>query len=90
MLDIIHAAEHLWKAGTALYGETDVQRAAWVETQMQDILSSHTDRVIERLEQEASDLPKSSSVGKVLCQVAHYLRRNAEYMDYANYTGHGH
>jgi hypothetical protein len=89
VLDIIHVAEHLWKAGTALYGETDVQRAAWVEIQMQDILSSHTDRVIERLEQEASDLAKSSSVGKVLCQVVHYLRRNTEYMDYADYLRHG-
>ena len=89
VLDIIHAAEHLWKAGTALYGETDVPRAAWVETQMRDILSSHSDRVIERLERQASDLPKSSSVGKVLGQVAHYLRRNTAYMDYADYLRHG-
>jgi hypothetical protein len=89
VLDIIHVDEHLWKAGTALFGETDGQRAAWVETQLQDILSSHIDRVIQRLEQEASDLPKSSSVGKVLRQVAHYLRRNREYMDYAEYLRRG-
>ena len=89
VLDIIHVDEHLWKAGTALYGETDAQRAAWVEAQMQDLLSSHTDRVIQRLEQEASRLPKSSSVGKVLGQVANYLRRNTEYMDYGNYLRQG-
>jgi hypothetical protein len=89
VLDIIHVDEHLWKAGTALYGETDVQRATWVEAQMRDILSSHSDRVIERLEQKARSLPKSSSVGKVLCQVANYLRRNAEYMDYADYLRQG-
>ena len=89
VLDIIHVDEHLWKAGTALYGETDGLRAGWVETQLQDILSSHTDRVIQRLEQAARGLPKSSSVGKVLCQVANYLRRNTEYMDYANYLRHG-
>jgi hypothetical protein len=89
VLDIIHVDEHLWKAGTALYGETDVQRAAWVETQMRDILSSHTHRVIQRLEKEASSLPKSSSVGKVLGQVANYLRRNTVYMDYADYLRHG-
>ena len=89
VLDIIHVDEHVWKAGTALYGETDLQRAAWVETQMLDILSSHTDRVIQRLEQEARGLPKSSSVGKVLGQVANYLRRNRPYMDYANYLRHG-
>ena len=89
VLDIIHVDEHLWKAGTALYGETEAARATWVETQMQDILSSHTDRVIQRLQKEASGLPKSSSVGKVLGQVANYLRRNTEYMDYANYLRHG-
>jgi hypothetical protein len=89
VLDIIHVDEHLWKAGTALYGETEAVRTTWVETQMQDILSSHTDRVIQRLEKEASDLPKSSSVGKVLGQVANYLRRNTEYMDYADYLRHG-
>ena len=89
VLDIIHVDEHLWKAGTALYGETEATRATWVETQLQDILSSHTDHVIQRLEKEARDLPKSSSVGKVLGQVANYLRRNTEYMDYADYLRHG-
>jgi hypothetical protein len=89
VLDIIHVDEQLWKAGTALYGETAAQRTTWVETQMQDILSSHTDRVIQRLEKAASDLAKSSSVGKVLRQVAHYLQRNSEYMDYADYLRQG-
>jgi hypothetical protein len=89
VLDIIHVDEHVWKAGTALYGETEASRATWVEAQMRDILSSHTNRVIQRLEKEAGGLPKNSSVGKVLCQVANYLRRNSQYMDYANYLRHG-
>ena len=89
VLDIIHVDEHVWKAGTALYGETAASRATWVEAQMLDILSSHTDRVIQRLEKAASGLPKSSSVGKVLGQVANYLRRNRPYMDYANYLRQG-
>jgi hypothetical protein len=89
VLDIIHVDEHLWKAGTALYGETDEQRAVWVESQLQDILTSHPERVIERLEKQVLDLPKSSSVGKVLSQVAHYLRRNSAYMNYADYLRQG-
>jgi len=89
VLDIIHVDEPLWQAGTALYGETDTQRAVWVETQMYDLLCSHTDDVIQRLEDKARALPLNSSVGKVLRQVAHYLRRNHDYMDYAEYLRQG-
>jgi hypothetical protein len=89
VLDIIHVAEHLWQAGTALYGETDAQRDAWVEAQMYDLLCSHTDAVIQRLDEQAQALPLSSSAGKVLRQVAHYLERNRDYMDYAEYLHQG-
>lgn len=89
VLDIIHVDEHLWKAGTAIYGETDPKRAEWVETQMLDILSSRTDRVIQRLEDKARAVRKSSQAGKVFRQVANYLRRNQPYMDYANYLQRG-
>jgi hypothetical protein len=89
VLDIIHVAEHLWQAGTALHGETDPQRDVWVEAQMDDLLCSHTDDVIQRLEEKAHALPLSSSVGKALRQVAHYLERNRDYMDYAEYLRQG-
>lgn len=89
ILDIIHVDEHLWKAGTALYGETDPKRAEWIETQMLDILSSRTDQVIQRLEDKARTVRKSSQAGKVLRQVANYLRRNQPYMDYADYLRRG-
>jgi hypothetical protein len=89
VLDIIHVDEHLWKAGTALYGETDPKRAEWVEAQLLDILSSRTEQVIQRLEDKASTMRKSSQASKVLRQVANYLRRNLPYMDYANYLQRG-
>ena len=89
VLDIIHVDEHLWKAGTAIYGETDPKRAEWVETQMLDILSSRADTVIQRLENKAQAVRKSSQAGKVFRQVAHYLRRNQPYMDYATYLQRG-
>lgn len=38
VLDVIHVDEYVWKAGTAVYGETDPHRAVWVEQQMLDIL----------------------------------------------------
>jgi hypothetical protein len=89
VLDIIHVDEHLWKAGTAIYGETDPKRAEWVEAQMLDILSSRANKVIQRLEHKAQAVRKSSQAGKAFRQVANYLRRNLPYMDYADYLQRG-
>jgi hypothetical protein len=89
VLDIIHVGEHLWKAGAAIYGETDPQRAEWVEAQMLDILTSRADTVIERLENKARAVRQSSQASKVFQQVANYLRRNQPYMDYADYLRRG-
>jgi hypothetical protein len=89
VLDVIHVDEYVWKAGTALYGETDPQRAAWVERQMLDILSSRVAQVIHRLDDKANTLTKGSQAGKTLHQVAHYFRRNQPYMDYATYLHRG-
>jgi hypothetical protein len=89
VLDIIHVMEYVWAAGTTLYGETDPQRAEWVKTQALDILSSHTPRVIERLEQKASTLSPTSQAARALRRVAGYLQRNLPYMDYAHYLKNG-
>lgn len=89
VLDIIHVTEYVWKAGTALYGETDPQRSVWVKAQLLDILSSRTDQVIQRLEDKAGTLRKSSQARKALQQVANYFRRNQAHMDYATYLQQG-
>lgn len=89
VLDIIHVDEYLWKAGSALYGETDPQRAEWVEAQMLDLLSSRSHEVIRRLEDKAATLRRNSQAAKTLRGVANYLRRNQPYMDYAEYLRRG-
>lgn len=89
VLDIIHVDEHIWEAGTAIYGETDPHRAEWVEAQMLDILSSRSDQVIQRLEAKAAKVHRSSQAAKSLRRVANYLRRNQPYMDYAEYLRRG-
>jgi hypothetical protein len=89
VLDIIHADEHLWQAGSAIYGETDPHRAEWVEAQLLDLLSSRSDQVIQRLEDKAATLQRSSQAAKTLRGVANYLRRNQPYMDYAEYLRRG-
>ena len=89
VLDFIHVDEYLWKAGTALYGETDPNRAVWVERQLLDLLSSRTTQVIHRLEDKAKTLGPRSQARHVLQQVAGYLRRNQTHMDYATYLKRG-
>jgi hypothetical protein len=89
VLDIIHAVEYLWKAGTALYGETDPQREVWVKAQALALLSSHTAQVIQHLEEKARALAPSSQAAKTLRQVAQYFQRNLPYMDYARYLKNG-
>jgi hypothetical protein len=89
VLDIIHVVEHLWTAGTALYGETDPHREAWVKTQALDILSSRAQAVIERLEDNARLLTPESRAAKTLRREAGYLQRNLPFMDYARYLKNG-
>ena len=89
VLDIIHAMTYLWKAGTALYGETDPYRTEWVEAQALQLLSSHTDQVIQLLEDKADALAHNSQAAKSLRGVASYFRRNLPYMDYAEYLRRG-
>lgn len=89
VLDIIHAVEYLWKAGTALYGETDPYRVEWVETQTLQLLSSHTDQVLQLLEDKADALAPNSQAARSLRTVTHYFRRNLPFMDYAEYLRRG-
>lgn len=89
ILDIMHVLEYLWKAGTALYGETDPHRAGWVKAQLLDVLSSRTDQVIRRLEDKTRTLPKTSQACQTLRLVANYFRRNQAHMDYAAYLRKG-
>jgi hypothetical protein len=85
VLDIIHVVEHLWAAGTALYGETDPQRETWVRTQTLDIVSSRMNQVLDRLDESLKTVAATSQAAKTLRRVAGYLQRNRPYMEYARY-----
>jgi hypothetical protein len=89
VLDIMHALEYLWKAGTALYGETDPARVLWVEAQTLQLLSSHTQQVIQWLEDRADSLAHNTQAARSLRAVASYFQRNLPFMDYAEYLRRG-
>jgi hypothetical protein len=89
VLDIIHVVEHLWTAGTALFGETDPHREPWVKAQTLELLSSRAPAVIKLLEAKARTLSPDSQAAKSLWREAGYLQRNLPFMDYARYLKNG-
>jgi hypothetical protein len=46
VLDVIHAAEHLWEAANALLGERHPERTAWVRARLEQLLTGQTAAVI--------------------------------------------
>jgi len=89
VLDLIHVTEYLWKAATALRGETDPQRTTWVKARTLRLLHSQNAGVVADLRHLAQTTGCPRRARNVLIKVAAYLERNAPYMDYAIYLAHG-
>ncbi len=89
VLDLIHATEYLWKAATALLGETNGRRTAWVKARTLQLLHSQGAAVVADLRQLAETPRRARRARTVLAAVAAYLERNAPYMDYAAYLARG-
>lgn len=89
VLDIIHASEYLWLAGTALWGEGTSRRTEWVRSQLHAILEGNVAGVIVTLEEYAGAPTTTESQRKVLESVMGYYRRNAPYMRYDHYLAAG-
>ncbi len=89
VLDLIHATEYLWKAATALLGETNGRRTAWVKARTLQLLHSQSAAVVADLRPLAETPRRARRARTVLAAVAAYLERNAPYMDYAAYLARG-
>lgn len=89
VLDFIHADEYLWKAANALLGETDEQRAAWVEARTLQMLCGQSTAVITDLNVLAARQETSKTARQVLISVAGYYERNQAYMHYDRYLAAG-
>jgi hypothetical protein len=89
VLDFIHADEYLWKAANALLGETDEQRAAWVEARTLQMLCGQSAAVITDLNVLAARQETSKTARQVLLSVAGYYERNQAYMHYDRYLAAG-
>jgi hypothetical protein len=89
ILDIIHASEYLWESATALLGETNLARTAWVRQHLERLLEGRTDAVIAALEQAACAPSVTATQGQVLRKTIGYYQRNHAYMRYDHYLAHG-
>ena len=89
VLDIIHAAEYLWDAATALLGERHADRTPWVRQHLAQLLDGQTETVIAALEETAAAPALTATPRQALQRTAGYYRRNQPYMRYDVYLACG-
>ncbi len=81
-LDVIHVVEYLWKAGACLYGEGSDALRGWVEKQKDRLYAGKAATIVRALRASKQDAlsPKKQ---ERLEQIANYLAKRLEMMDYA-------
>ena len=89
ILDIWHASEYVWEVGTALYGERNPQREAWVEDKLRALLQGKVGRVIGGLKQMATKNRLTASPAKAVRKAVTYFTNHRHMMDYATYLAKG-
>jgi hypothetical protein len=89
-LDIIHAVEYLWEAGTVLYGEKNPKRTTWVRKKLLEILNDKVGYVIGSLRQHVNKRKSlSPSKTKILEKVIRYFDNHKHMMCYKKYLEEG-
>ena len=89
ILDIMHASEYVWEAGTALYGEKNPHREGWVENKLYALLDSRVGRVIGGLKQRLTKNTLTPTQQKALHKTITYFDNHRHMMDYATYLARG-
>jgi hypothetical protein len=84
ILDWYHAVEHLWAAGTGLYGEGTEQARAWVTARKEELWDGDVEAVVAALQTAAQ-----GSRGHAAAEEVHYFTVNAGRMAYAAYRAAG-
>jgi hypothetical protein len=86
-IDWCHVAEKIWAIGETLFAEGSDELAAWVAAQTADLRMGHATRVVRRLQQLATTLPRSGPGTKGrrerMRQGIQYLKSNLNRMPYA-------
>jgi len=91
ILDIIHAMEYLWEAGTALHGEKGNKRMPWVRQQALAILQGRVGYVIGGLRRTRTRRADrlSAAQKRTLEKVSTYFDNHKHMMRYDQYLAKG-
>ncbi len=83
LIDVIHVAEYIWKAGWALFPARDPAIEEWAAAQVLDILRGHAGQVADRIAAlAAANPPRSPEHAKNIARTTGYLRAKIPYLDY--------
>lgn len=89
ILDIMHAMEYLWDAGTALYGERARERIPWVRKHALEMLKGNVGYVIGGLRVTLSKKKLKASHHKTLQRSITYFDNHKHMMRYDQYLAAG-
>jgi len=89
ILDIMHAMEYLWDAGTALHGERSKERVPWVGKHALEILKGHVGYVIGGLRVTLAKKKLKQSQQAMLQKAITYFDNHKHMMRYDLYLASG-
>lgn len=89
VLDIIHASEYLWDTATALLGESNTGRTAWVASKLDLVLCGQSAKVIAQLQAHAAEPEWTGVQRQAIQRTIGYYTRNLPYMRYDEYLAQG-
>jgi len=89
ILDIMHAMEYLWDAGTALYGEKSRERVPWVRMRALEILSGNVGYVIGGLRITLAKRKLKPAQVATLNRSITYFENHKHMMNYGRYLADG-
>jgi len=89
VLDFLHVAERVWKAGRAFHAEDSPDLEAWVTARLLGILRGRASHVAAGMRRSATrqGLPAEARAGVDAC--ANYLLKYAPYLRYDRYLAEG-
>jgi hypothetical protein len=89
VLDFIHVAQYIWKAGIAFYGEGNPKLDLWVSKHLLAILRGRSGHVAAGLRRSATLRGLDGKNRKAVDHCANYLLNNARYLHYDLYLSKG-
>lgn len=89
ILDIMHAMEYLWDAGTALYGERARDRVPWVRKHALQMLKGNVGYVIGGLRITLTKRKLKLTQDRTLKKVITYFENHKHMMNYDRYLAAG-